>query len=66
MKDDGAEVLAHLRASRRCYQTRVIVASTAEFNQPLLAELGVDAYFRKPSSFDEFLSLGSIIKGLFT
>ena len=54
-----------MRRSKRCQHTRVIVASTADLNRPLLTELGVNAFFRKPASYREFLTLSTIIKQVF-
>ena len=66
-KKRGGEVLEHLRRSRRCQDARVIIVSTSnlELEKETAAKSRADAYFRKPSEFDEFLKLGGVIKTLF-
>jgi chemotaxis family two-component system response regulator Rcp1 len=64
----GAEVLEHMRRSPRCQEAVVIVVSTtaSESEQKRVSILGANAYFRKPSVFDEFLKLGDLIRTLFS
>lgn len=64
-KKDGFEVLRRLRASLRCKQIPVVVvtSSDAPSDLSLAAELGA-AYFRKPTSYEEFLKLGGLLKRL--
>jgi CheY-like chemotaxis protein len=54
----GARVLEYMRSSGRCHKARVIVVSTSELepDRERVSRLGADAYFRKPTSFDEFRS----------
>jgi CheY-like chemotaxis protein len=62
----GPEVLEHIRHSKRCRQALVVVVSTSESaqEQQEMASLGADAYFKKPSSYDEFMKLGTLIRTL--
>jgi CheY-like chemotaxis protein len=63
-KRDGNEILIHLRASERCGQTRVIVLTSSDAPADRVAAKRNAAlhYFRKPSSFGQFLKLGDIVK----
>ena len=63
-KKPGFEVLKHLRKSPRCRQARVIVVSSSRAAQDREAAMtnGGDAYFSKPSKYDEFLKLGDLIR----
>jgi DNA-binding response OmpR family regulator len=65
-KRSGADVLAHLRRSRRCSQIWVLVVSTSDSLQDRhrMLRLGADRYFRKPSEYDDFLLLGDEIRDL--
>ena len=62
-KKRGFEVLAHLRRSRRCNHVPVIIVSTsgAAKDRDTMMRGGANAYFRKPSEFDEFLKLGDLV-----
>lgn len=66
-KKEGSQVLAHLRQSRRCRDTRVVVVSTSSIDpsRPPFGQLGVNAFFQKPSSYQEFLKLGEVIRSVF-
>jgi len=65
-KKHGGEVLQHVRASRRCNHALVIVLSSSDLarERDTVMELGADAFFRKPSEYDEFLKLGDLIRSL--
>ncbi|HEY3453192.1 MAG TPA: response regulator [Bryobacteraceae bacterium] len=65
-KKQGADVLKHMRLSRRCADALVIVASTSNSVQDReqMRNLGADRYFHKPSAYDEFMKLGDIVKTL--
>lgn len=65
-KKHGGEVLAHLRKSRRCASAPVLVvtSSDSEEDRHAMARLGIDAYFRKPSDYEEFLKLGDVAGAL--
>lgn len=62
----GGEVLQQLRRSRRCADALVVVVTSSDSNRDReeMASIGVNAYSRKPSEFDAFLSLGNTIKSL--
>jgi two-component system, chemotaxis family, response regulator Rcp1 len=63
-KKHGIEVLKHLRRSDRCRSARVIVVSTSNAGADREAVMtnGADAYFSKPSRYDDFLKLGNLIQ----
>ena len=63
-KRDGNEVLTHLRASERCGRTPVVVltSSDAAWDRERAEKNAAIHYFRKPSSLEEFLRLGKIVK----
>jgi CheY-like chemotaxis protein len=65
-KQDGTEVLRHLRASPRCGQTPVVIFTAAE-PLPGQEQPSMDPavrYFQKPNSLGEFLYLGRIVKDM--
>jgi CheY-like chemotaxis protein len=63
-KRDGNEVLRHLRASERCGRTPVVIltSSDASWDRQRADKNAAIHYFQKPSSLDEFLQLGKIVK----
>lgn len=63
----GPEVLEHLRNRKRCRDLVTIVVSTSDSatEKNLMSSLGADAYFRKPSSYDEFMQLAPLVKAQF-
>ena len=65
-KTSGIEVLAHIRKSKRCASTPVVVitSSNAPDDRQQSTALGATAYFRKPSGYDAYLKLGEIIQRL--
>ena len=65
-KRPGNEVLAFMRRTRRCVNTRVLVvtSSDSERDREEMSKLGVQDYFRKPSDFDSFMKLGEVVRGL--
>ena len=62
----GLEVLARIRRSSRCGSTPVLIvtSSDSEKDRAETAAGGATAYFRKPSGYEAFLELGSVIRGL--
>ena len=62
-KKSGIQVLQHLRGSHRCRDASVIVISTsnAEKDREAVMLSGANAYFSKPSKYDEFLKLWDLI-----
>jgi CheY-like chemotaxis protein len=64
-KKDGFEVLRRVRVSTRCRNTRVVVITSSDApGDRKQAELLGAAYFRKPTSYEEFLKLGGVLKRL--
>src|SRR5262249_4470387 len=65
-KQDGREVLKHLRISSRCAVVPVIIVTSSDSpaDRAAAPELGARAYFRKPSHLDEFMQLGALVKDL--
>lgn len=62
----GDEVLKHLRTSTNCRHSTVLVVSSSDApkDRGAVESSGVAGYFKKPSSYDEFMKLGPIIKTL--
>lgn len=65
-KKQGGDVLKHMRQSRKCGDALVLIVSTSDAanDREQMAKLGVDGYFRKPSKYDEFMTLGDVVKRL--
>lgn len=63
-KKNGDDVLRHLRNSKRCSAAAVLIVSSSDAarDREAVAELGVNAYFRKPSDYYEFMKLGELVK----
>ena len=61
---NGTQVLSEFRQHPECRDTPVIVvtSSDAPKDRARMAGFGVSSYFRKPSSYDEFMRLGSVVK----
>jgi CheY-like chemotaxis protein len=65
-KCDGAEVLNHLRATEHCGKTPVVILTSSDSPKDhvnTVCPAPVD-YFRKPSSLEEFMELGSIVEAV--
>ncbi len=62
----GLEVLARLRQSQRCKGVPVVMISSSDLQveRERALELGAADYFRKPSSLDEFMELGKVVRRL--
>lgn len=62
----GSEVLAHVRRSGRCAQTRVVVVTSSDSDRDReeMGKLGVIGYFRKPSDYATFMKLGEMVRAL--
>jgi len=67
-KKTGNEVLHYLRQSRKCRSARVLIvtSSDSEQDRASTAKLGADAYFRKPSGYDDYMRIGEIVKEMLT
>lgn len=65
-KKSGDEVLAFIRKSGKCQTTKVIIvtSSDAAIDRQMAVDLRADAYFRKPSSYVEYMRLGQIVRDL--
>lgn len=63
-KVDGPQVLSEFRRHPGCEQTPVIIVSSSDTqkDRARLANLGITRYFRKPSDYDAFLQLGSLVR----
>ena len=62
-KLDGFEVVRRIRASTKCKDLVVLVVTSSDSpsDRRRAAEFGLQ-YFRKPTSYQEFLKLGSVLK----
>ena len=62
-KRPGSEVLRRLRASTRCREIPVVVLTSSDSaeDRRMAAEFGASRYFRKPTSYDEFLKIGLVM-----
>ncbi len=65
-KKRGDDVLKHMRQSEKCGKALVIAISTSDSAQDRqqMANLGANGYFHKPSTYDEFMKLGDMVKAL--
>ncbi len=63
---DGIEILRQLRETQTLVHVPVVVLTSSDSprDRLLARELGADCYLRKPSSLDQFLSLGAVFKSL--
>ena len=59
----GREVLQGVRQARRCREVPVIIltSSNSPEDRQQTAALGATRYFRKPTSYQEFLKIGEIL-----
>ena len=60
----GLDVLRRIRASEKCKDVAVLVvtSSDAAADREMAAKLGA-GYFRKPTNLEEFLKIGSVLRG---
>jgi len=65
-KRHGGEVLEYMRATRRCAGLDVLVVTSSDSarDRQMMASLGASRYFRKPSDYDEFMTLGEEVRSL--
>jgi DNA-binding response OmpR family regulator len=65
-KKRGDEVLKYLRNSLRCKEVRVVIVSTSDSTRDRAAvePLGISAYFKKPTDYNDFMKLGRLVKTL--
>jgi two-component system, chemotaxis family, response regulator Rcp1 len=62
-KKSGTEVLELVRKSHRCSSIPIIVLTSSDSpeDRARAARLGADRYFRKPTSYREFLEIGTML-----
>jgi CheY-like chemotaxis protein len=62
----GNQVLQRFRSSTRCSNVPVVMISSSDSapERQRARDLGANEYFRKPSSLDEFMLLGAIVRRL--
>jgi len=62
-KKSGTEVLEHVRKSSKCGTIPIIVLTSSDSpeDRQKAARLGADRYFRKPTSYREFLEIGAML-----
>jgi two-component system, chemotaxis family, response regulator Rcp1 len=60
----GVSLLERLRQSSLCGEVPVIVvtSSASPQDREIATRLGASSYFQKPSDFDEFMRLGSLVR----
>jgi len=65
-KTSGFEVLKHLRATVRCKCAKVLIVSSSDAptDRSAAQDLAVSSYFKKPSTYAEFMKLGSLVERL--
>lgn len=65
-KKSGDEVLKHLREKARFKDVKVIIVSSSDAprDRAAVETFAIAGYFKKPSSYAEFMTLGTIVKGL--
>ena len=63
-KGDGSVVLSDLRRHPDYAATPVIVVTSSDSTQDRqrMTELGISHYFRKPTDYEEYMQLGSIVR----
>lgn len=62
-KRSGADVLEQVRSSSRCKNIPVVVLTSSDSpeDRQRAASLGANRYFRKPTSYREFLQIGVVL-----
>lgn len=65
-KRTGGAVLSRIRAGGRCAQVPVVIVSSSNAEEDVDSNkrLGATAYFRKPTSLDQFMQLGKLVGSL--
>lgn len=60
----GSQVLQQIRGSLRCAAVPVLMISSSDsaIERRRARDLGATEYFRKPSSLDEFMLLGGVVR----
>jgi len=62
----GGDILRKLHASSRCKNALVLVVTSSDSSRDReeMDLLGANGYFRKPSAFSEFMTLGQMVRYL--
>ena len=62
-KKSGTEVLEYVRRNSTCQDVPVIILTSSDSakDRQETARLGADRYFRKPTSYREFLQIGAVL-----
>jgi chemotaxis family two-component system response regulator Rcp1 len=65
-RHDGIEILERLRGSAQLAGVPVVVLTSSDSprDQKVANQLGATCYLRKPSSLEQFLALGEVLKKL--
>jgi chemotaxis family two-component system response regulator Rcp1 len=65
-KRTGLEVLSHLRRARRCAGVKVLIVTSSDSptDRAESERLGAIGYFRKPPSYEGFLTIGEIVRNI--
>jgi CheY-like chemotaxis protein len=65
-KTDGRDILKRIRQISRTKNVPVVVLSSSESpkDRAEAASLGANRYVRKPSTLDEFMAIGALVKEL--
>ena len=65
-RHDGIEILERLRSSTLLAQVPVVILTSSDSprDQKIANQLGAALYLRKPSSLEQFLALGTVLKSL--
>ena len=64
-RKQGGQVLQEMRRSRRCAGALVLVVtylSDSERDRSVMASLGANGYFLKPSEYGDFMKLTGVVK----
>ena len=67
-RHDGIEILQHIRDTAQVPGVPVVVLTSSDspHDRQAATQLGVARFLQKPSSLDQFLSLGAIFKELWS
>jgi chemotaxis family two-component system response regulator Rcp1 len=65
-KRNGEFLLERMRRSPLCSQVPIVIVSSSASpkDRETAARLGASTYFQKPSDYDEFMSLGAVVRQL--
>ena len=65
-RHDGIEILEHLRETAELAHIPVVVLTSSDSprDRQMANQLGATRYLRKPSSLEQFLSLGAVFRDL--